>query len=216
MPGRRLGGSSGEYEARSVFRLAFDASHLDNCLPASLEVLPLVDSALLIEWRPFFLMVAGASASLAGLLFVGLSLHVRHITTLPLYRYRARLSLTAIMLILIIASVVIVPRQSAQQLALTEAFPLTATIIMLGAGLVELGRLNDGARRPYVIRTIIALGISLVLVVGDVLIAMDRAAGVQILALCCLVFLAWMLFNAWALVIGLADETTGQELRQPR
>lgn len=176
----------------------------------------MVDSALLIEWRPFFLMVAGASASLAGLLFVGLSLHVRHITTLPLYRYRARLSLTAIMLILIIASVVIVPRQSAQQLALTEAFPLTATIIMLGAGLVELGRLNDGARRPYVIRTIIALGISLVLVVGDVLIAMDRAAGVQILALCCLVFLAWMLFNAWALVIGLADETTGQELRQPR
>jgi hypothetical protein len=51
----------------------------------------MIDSDVLADWRPLFLMVAGASASLTGLLFVALSLHSREIASQPLYRYRARL-----------------------------------------------------------------------------------------------------------------------------
>jgi threonine/homoserine/homoserine lactone efflux protein len=47
--------------------------------------------------------------------------------------------------------------------------------------------------------------------VGNILLATGRSVGLEILALCCLVFLVWLVFNAWALVIGLADERSGQK-----
>jgi hypothetical protein len=173
----------------------------------------MIDSSVLTDWRPFFLMVAGASASLAGLIFVGLSLHVRHITTISLYRYRARLSLSSVMSVLVMASLVLIPRQSALELGVKEAFPLTFTIVVLVLGLLELRQTRDAARRPYIIRTSVGLLLALVMSVGNILLATGRSAGLEILALCCLLFLAWMVFNAWALVVGLADETSRREPR---
>ena len=167
----------------------------------------MIDSAVLTDWRPFFLMVAGASASLAGLIFVALSLHVRHITTVALYRYRARLSLLSVTSVLVMASLVLIPGQSALQLGVKEAVPLIAMIVVLAMGLVELRKMRNAARRPYVVRTAVGLLLVIVMTVGDILLATGRSLGLEILALCCLLFLAWMLFNAWALVIGLADET---------
>jgi threonine/homoserine/homoserine lactone efflux protein len=49
--------------------------------------------------------------------------------------------------------------------------------------------------------------------VGNILLATGRSVGLEILALCCLIFLVWLVFNAWALVIGLADERSGQQPR---
>ncbi|HJP85697.1 MAG TPA: hypothetical protein VJ852_06885 [Gemmatimonadaceae bacterium] len=167
----------------------------------------MLNSDLLTEWRPFFLMVAGASASLAGLIFVALSLHARQISTFQLYRYRARLSLSSVMAVLVIASLVLIPRQSALELGVKEAFPLAVTIGVLVFGLLELRGIREAARRPYILRTTIGLVLALVMSVGNILLATGRALGLQILGLCCLLFLPWMVHNAWALVIGLTDET---------
>lgn len=170
----------------------------------------MITSDVLTEWRPFFLMVAGASASLTGLLFVALSLHVRQITTDPLYRYRARLSLASLTSILIIASLVLIPRQSALALAVEEIFPIGTIILLLALGLVELRHVTAAPRRPYIIRTAIALALLVVTGVGDIVLGTGRSIGLEIIALCCLVFLAWLVFNAWALVIVLAEETSAQ------
>jgi hypothetical protein len=168
----------------------------------------MINPDALVDWRPFFLMVAGGSASLAGLLFVALSLHLRHIATSPLYRYRARLSLASMMSVLVVASLVLLPNQTALSLGVMEIFPLSIQIIVLLAGLVELRHASYPGRRPYVIRTVIGVMLVLVGGVGDFLLATGRSLGLEILALCCLLFLVWMVFNAWALVIGLADETS--------
>ena len=170
----------------------------------------MIDSDLLAEWRQFFLMVAGASASLTGLLFVALSLHVRHIATQPLYRYRARLSLISMMAILVIAGLTLIPRQSALELGVKEMFPIGATFILLVLSLLQLSQSDDPGRRPYAIRTTIALVLVVVAGVGDILLATGRSVGLEILAICCVVFLVWLIFNAWALVVGLADETIGK------
>lgn len=169
----------------------------------------MINPDLLADWRPFFLMVAGASASLTGLLFVAMSLHVRHIASQPLYRYRARLSLGSLMAILVIAGLTLIPRQSALELGVKEIFPLGAMVILLGLGLLELRQIDDAGRRPYAIRTAIALVLVVVAFIGNILLATGRSVGLQILALCLVVFLVWLVFNAWALVIGLSDETTG-------
>ena len=170
----------------------------------------MIDADMLEEWRPFFLMVAGGSASLTGLLFVALSLHVRQIATQPLYRYRARLSLGSAMAILVTAGLTLIPRQTAMELGVKEIFPLGATVILLVLGLLELRRIPDASRRAYAIRTALALALVLVACAGNFLLATGRVVGLEILALCCVVFLVWLVFNAWALVIGLADATAGK------
>jgi hypothetical protein len=173
----------------------------------------MINSDVLTDWRPFFLMVAGASASLTGLLFVALSLHAREIASQPLYRYRARLSLASLMAILVIASLVLIPRQNALELGVKEIFPIATILIVLALGLLELRHMPDGARRPYAIRTAIAVALVVLAAVGNVLLATGRSVGLEILALCCVVFLVWLVFNAWALVIGLADERSRQQSR---
>src|SRR5690242_1034704 len=170
----------------------------------------MINSDVLTDWRPLFLMIAGASASLSGLLFVALSLHAREIASQPLYRYRARLSLASLMAILVIASLILIPRQTALELAVKEIFPIVTIFTVLALGLLELRQIPDPARRAYVIRTAIALGLLVVTVVGDILLAIGRSVGLQILALCCVVFLVQLVFNAWALVIGLADQRNTQ------
>ena len=172
----------------------------------------MISPDVFVEWRPFFLMVAGASASLAGLLFVALSLHLRHITTSRLYRYRARLSLSSMMSVLVIASLVLIPRQSALELGVKEIFPLGGQILVLAFGFAELRQIADPRRRPYMTRTAVAAVVVAIGCVGDVLLLTGRSLGLEILGLCCLLFLVWVVFNAWALVIQLADETSEQHL----
>jgi len=173
----------------------------------------MINSDVLTDWRPVFLMIAGASASLTGLLFVALSLHAREIAGHPLYRYRARLSLASLMAILVIASLVLIPRQSALELGVKEMFPIAMIFVVLALGLIELRHVPDAARSAYAVRTTIALALVVVAAVGDMLLATGRGVGLEILALCCLVFLVWLVINAWALVIGLADERTRQQPR---
>jgi len=57
------------------------------------------------------------------------------------------------------------------------------------------------------------IGVKEVFPLGNILIATGRSVGLQILALCCVIFLVWLVFNAWALVIGLADATKGNQPR---
>ena len=87
----------------------------------------------------------------------------------------------------------------------------TAITRLLVLGFFELRATGDPARRPYVVRTAVGLTLAIVMTIGNILLATGRSLGLEILALCCLLFLAWMVFNAWALVIGLADETGPQQ-----
>ena len=227
---RRARVGFGEYEAMSrgrpaqiepadlncsIRRLTAFNVELDNSCPVRLgaDSSLMINSDLLVEWRPFFLMVAGASASLAGLLFVALSLHLRHIATLPLYRYRARLSLSCVVSVMVIASLVLIPRQSALSLGMMEFFPLAIMIALIVLGLLELRKTAEAKRRPYVIRTLIGLALVIVACVGNIILAAGRPVGLEILASCCLLFLVWMVINAWALVVGLADETSQPQTR---
>ena len=47
------------------------------------------DQLIVQEWQPFFMTLAGASAALAGLVFVAMSLHPQEILTQPVMRARA-------------------------------------------------------------------------------------------------------------------------------
>jgi hypothetical protein len=78
------------------------------------------------EWSDFFVAQAGASAALAGLIFVGLSINLDRIVHYPHMLYRAGAALVVLLSILVISSLMLAPQDS------MRAYGLEA----LGAGAI--------------------------------------------------------------------------------
>lgn len=62
-------------------------------------------------WHDFYMVAGGASATLVGLLFVGLSLHLRTVLSRPEVRSLASVTLTNFGLVLLIALFALIPQQ---------------------------------------------------------------------------------------------------------
>ena len=63
-------------------------------------------------WNDFYIAVAGASAALTGLIFVGISISLKKILDFPTLPRRAFVSLTLLLSILIVSILFLVPRES--------------------------------------------------------------------------------------------------------
>lgn len=61
------------------------------------------------SWESFFTAEVGASAALAGLIFVGVSINLTRIISLPGLPNRALLTLCLLLAILVISSLMLIP-----------------------------------------------------------------------------------------------------------
>jgi hypothetical protein len=66
--------------------------------------------ATLLSWHDFYTITGTAAASLVGLLFVGLSLHLRVVVTRPDVEGLARVTLTSFSVALVASLFIVVPR----------------------------------------------------------------------------------------------------------
>jgi hypothetical protein len=84
------------------------------------------------EWHDFFVATVGASATLTGLIFVGVSISLKKILAIPTLPSRAIQSLALLLCVLIVSALCLAPRQTAVSIG-TEI--LTAGIIIWAANL---------------------------------------------------------------------------------
>jgi hypothetical protein len=70
------------------------------------------------EWSDFFIAVAGASAALTGLIFVGISISLTKILSIGGLADRALLSLLLLLNVLVISILFLVPDQTAKNLGI--------------------------------------------------------------------------------------------------
>lgn len=83
------------------------------------------DQSLAQAWQPFFMALAGASATLAGLVFIAMSLHPQATLAHPLMRVRALIAASGFLLMLVWSLILLVPARTA---------PL-ASLLLLAVGI---------------------------------------------------------------------------------
>jgi hypothetical protein len=156
------------------------------------------DQVVIQEWQPFFMALAGASAALAGLVFVAMSLHLRPILSHPVMRARAFAAAFGFLLGVAWALILLMPARTA---------PVgSCLLIAVGGG----GSLVIGYRQLR----LRAAGMNVVLVVfADFLIPAPLLAGLVgllrpqsafpflLLAIAAGVGLFLLFFQSWTLVL---------------
>jgi hypothetical protein len=171
-----------------------------------------IDAQIIADWRVFFGMAAGTAAGLAGLVFVALSMHQKGIRSYPPYRYRARSSLASLMMVFVLSSLVLFPGQTSDWLGLQELVVIGAEGAFLTWSFLRARKavatlpLGLALLRPYLIRTILAVGLCLFGMVGGALVWAGLGAGFYIVAGFSVATIVWVVINTWALVLGITEE----------
>jgi hypothetical protein len=144
-------------------------------------------------WQNFFLMMGTANATLTGLLFVALSIHLREVLEHPRLKPRAVIALVVLTTQIVISAIVLVPQ--ARELMGLEILVLNGVFLYLDVRNRVQTTLNQAALLSLVIR--LAYGYSAIsLIVG-------LGGGFYVLALVLVLTLARTMASCWALLTAL-------------
>jgi modulator of FtsH protease len=84
---------------------------------------------LATAWSDFSVAVVGASAALTGLLFVAMSLHLPQVASSKAHRNRSEATLAALVMLIIVATVGLIPDQSTSLLGLELAVAFAVFLV---------------------------------------------------------------------------------------
>jgi hypothetical protein len=158
------------------------------------------------SWHDFFLATAGASAALTGLLFVALSLHIRYIAANRRYRNMARGSLIGLVMVLILSLIALVREPT--WLTGVELAGISVLYLVLEGGyqLSTFRRARWKVARATVVGSGIGQLLALVGIVGGLGLVFKAGPGLYAVAFISIVIVLWNLWDAWVLLMGVADE----------
>jgi general stress protein CsbA len=161
----------------------------------------------LTSWHDFYMTVGSAAAALVGLLFVGLSLHIRVVVANPDVRSLARVTLTNFVLVLLVALLELAPITSAQTVSVW-----LVTVALVSLGLV-LHPAVEAMRKRYTLTLrllILRFAFSAICYAGVVaagaLVATGDAVDAQFALMTAVIaILILAVRNTWDLLVTVAD-----------
>ncbi len=156
------------------------------------------------EWKDLFVAMAGASAALAGLLFVAISINVDRIVKFEGLPERGLEALALLLAALIVSIAGLMPGQGHVALGL-ELIGITAALgALLFAVPVSLGQFPEGVEPPayyFASRWVIRLSGSLLLAIGAVSELFAAGGGLYWVAGAFVFLTLGSVANAWVLLI---------------
>jgi hypothetical protein len=172
------------------------------------------------SWHDFYVTAAAAAATLVGLLFVGLSLHIRVVVSHHDVRSLARATLTDFFVVLLVALVILAPTSDART---TATWLIAVGVISLGL-VVRPTLQGFRARHPRTLglRVLIsrfglsALCFAGVATMGVIFSRGDFESGLSGLLVVVIVLLVIAVRNTWDLLVTIADRPETGPTRHPR
>jgi hypothetical protein len=156
-------------------------------------------------WDSFFTAEVGASAALAGLLFVGISINIAKILAIPSLPDVALRALSLLFAILLVASVLLIPGLGSTTLGgILIAFGATLTAVVVGISLRGFHRTEPNYRLRRSLEfgfvSLIALAAGLYPVAGVVTL-LGGSQGNYLLAAAFLLSFTIAITDSWVLLI---------------
>lgn len=166
-------------------------------------------------WRDFYILAGTSSATLVGLLFVGLSLHLRIVVASSEVRSLARVTLANFGAVLFVALFMVIPEdQSAVASQIIGAGALS--LVIIAPSLIDAARRSRRTMQMEPIqraRLVLRFGLTTVsyvaiVIAGVLLFSSPRSAFVWLL-IATVVLLVVSLRNTWDLLVTVGDVTLG-------
>ncbi len=151
-----------------------------------------------LEWGDFFVAVAGASAALAGLIIVAMSVNIDTIVKFPALPPRAGATIAVLMLVVLVSVLALVPGMtplvSGWGTVLLAAITLSLTV---GTTVREI---RDNVAQG-ILKSAVLIVPALAFLIGGVLIALGEVNGVYAFAVGTILAFAGGVLNAWVLLV---------------
>jgi hypothetical protein len=156
-----------------------------------------VDASLLHPWSDFFVAQAGASAALAGLLFVAVSINLGRILQYPHLPTRAIEALLTILVVLVMSTWALIPGQS------LFAFGLEVAVTGVVLWLIQLLGLWRTRRSGYehVLRYFFNQAPPIPFVIAGVLVCLGQPEGIYWMVPGTLLCILSSVYSAWILLV---------------
>jgi len=154
------------------------------------------------EWTNFLIAEVGASATLAGLVVVAVSINLTRILSFPQLPGRAAESLVMLTGVLVVVSSGLMPRLSVK---IFGAAVLVFGLVILAVALYNQLRYSAPVEglTPFkkYLRAAVSAAVTLPLIVGGVLLLLGFSGGFYLAAVGVLISLAAGVWSAWVLLI---------------
>jgi hypothetical protein len=153
-------------------------------------------------WDDFFTAQVGASAALAGLIFVGVSINMPKIISSPILPNRALQALLILLAILVVSSLLLVPDQSlfligVEVLAAGAVIWVTNTVLDVKA----LRKVEVQYRRPYMYNVVLGQVATIPYIVGGVVILTAGDVGLYWIVPAVIFSFLKAIIDAWVLLV---------------
>jgi hypothetical protein len=169
--------------------------------------------AELAGWHDFYILAGTSSATLVGLLFVGLSLHLRIVVSTSEVRSLARVTLANFGAVVFMALFMVVP-EGASSAGLQLVGVGIVSLVVAGPSLVGAVRRGEWSFEMSAmqrVRVALRFGLSglsyLAIIVAGVLLLSSVSAAFTVLLITAVVLLVVSLRNTWDLLVTVADVT---------
>jgi modulator of FtsH protease len=153
-------------------------------------------------WENFFIAEVGASAALAGLIFVGVSINLTRILSLPRLPNRALLALILLLTILVISSLLLVPGQSLIFAGIEVlVIGLVTWILTTALDVNTLQKTEPRYRRPFASNMVLSQLAAVPYVIAGITTLASGAAGLYWLVPAVIFSFIKAIADAWVLLV---------------
>jgi hypothetical protein len=154
------------------------------------------------QWKDFFVLVGTGSATLAGLVFVALTINLRGVAKDATHRYRAINMLTGFTAVFILSSLALMGDQTNRALG-TEWLVVSAVAAAINTnGYVQAFRQQGSLYGLSLFRMVGGSICYFGQVVGAVVFILGSTAGLYISAVALIVNFYFLVSGAWLLILG--------------
>lgn len=154
------------------------------------------------DWNDFYVAVAGASAALTGLIFVGVSISLTKILALPGLPDRALLSLVLLLNVLVLSLLFLVPGQTSKSLG-TELLPISfaswGTVFYLD--LRNLRSKQKQYRKMYLLNVLIDQFATISFIIAGLGMTGVLSTGIHWIVVAIIVSIVKAVIDGWVLLV---------------